>query len=51
MKLLRCKLCSGEVEIIGGEHSVNKKIRCTECQYSNQTESKEPEIFYIKKKV
>ncbi|CAB4196984.1 hypothetical protein UFOVP1290_504 [uncultured Caudovirales phage] len=51
MKLLKCKLCSGEVDIIGTEHSVNKKIKCTKCGYSNTESNKvEPEILIIRRK-
>lgn len=52
MKLLKCKLCSGEVDIVGTEHSVNKKIKCTKCGYSNIDSNKiEPEIVIIRRKL
>lgn len=53
MKLLKCKLCSGEVEIISQERGINKKIKCTKCGYSNMPElkqRKEPEVVVIKKR-
>ena len=51
MKLLKCKLCKGEVEIVGSEHSINKKIKCTQCGFNNlDLDKKEPEIFIIRKK-
>jgi hypothetical protein len=52
MKLLRCKLCRGEVDIIGGEHSVIKKVKCTQCGYSNEGDSNRtmPEVVIIKKR-
>jgi hypothetical protein len=50
MKLLKCKLCSGEVDIIGNERSINKKIKCRKCGFSNEIESKFPEVFVIRKR-
>ena len=49
MKLLRCKLCRGEMEIIGNEHAVNKKVRCLNCGFTNAEEpKKEPEVMVIR---
>lgn len=50
MKLLKCKLCYGEVDIIGNFRAVVKKIKCRQCQYSNITEKPAPEVVIIKKK-
>ena len=50
MKLLKCKLCGGEVNIIGGENSINKKIKCSDCGFSNETVSNSPEIVVIRKR-
>lgn len=52
MKLLKCKLCSGEVEIVGNERSVNKKIKCLKCGYTNANDQKrkEPEVVFIKRR-
>jgi uncharacterized Zn finger protein len=52
MKLLRCKLCSGELDIVSGEHAVNKKVRCRECGFSNADapEKKLPEVLVIRKR-
>lgn len=52
MKLLRCKLCHGEVDIIGNNRAVNKIIKCRKCQYTNvqDKEKNTPEIFIIRKK-
>lgn len=50
MKLLKCKLCKNEVDIIGGERSVNKKIKCKKCGFSNIEEKKEPEVMIIRKR-
>ena len=50
MKLLKCKLCSGEVEIIAGERSINKKIKCTNCGFTNETVTHSPEIVVIRKR-
>jgi hypothetical protein len=50
MKLLKCKLCSGEVDIIGNEKAINKKIKCKKCGFSNENESKFPEVVIIRKR-
>lgn len=50
MKLLRCKVCSGEVDIVGNEHAVNKKIKCTKCGFNNLEEKKKEPIVIIKKR-
>lgn len=50
MKLLRCKICYSEVDIVDNEFSVVKKTKCRKCNYSNETE-KGPEVFVIRKKV
>lgn len=52
MKLLRCKLCSGEMDIIGGERSINKKVKCRQCGYNNEQERtrKMPEVVIIRKR-
>lgn len=46
MKLLRCKLCRGEMDIVGGERAINKKVKCRQCGYSNENENdrKGPEV-------
>jgi len=55
MKLLRCKLCKGEVDVIGNERAVQKKIKCLKCGYSNAKDTnnsvrKEPEVVIIRKR-
>lgn len=52
MKLLKCKMCNGEVDIVGGEFSVNKKIKCRKCKFSNVNDFNNisPEIVIIKKR-
>ena len=50
MKLLKCKLCGGECNIIDGETTINKIIRCSKCGYSNE-EIKVPEVFVIRKRI
>lgn len=50
MKLLKCKLCSGEVDIIGNEKAINKKIKCKKCGFTNESESKFPEVLIIRKR-
>lgn len=51
MKLLKCKLCAGEIDIIGNEKSINKKIKCQKCGFNNiELESKLPEVLIIRKR-
>ena len=52
MKLLRCKLCRGEVDVIGAERPINKKIKCTQCGYNNLAEPEKsgPEIIIVRKR-
>lgn len=50
MKLLKCKLCSGEVDIIGNYRSIEKKIKCRKCHFTNEKPKNITEIVVIKKK-
>jgi len=51
MKILKCRVCDGEVDIIGNHRSVSKKIKCKKCKFTNVEEkSKEPEVVIIRKK-
>ncbi len=51
MKLLKCKLCGGEVDIVANHRAVAKKIKCRKCNYSNLSykDKPMPEIVVIKK--
>jgi|688.fasta_scaffold2017676_2 hypothetical protein len=51
MKLLKCKLCRGEVDIINNHKGVNKIIKCRKCGYSNNRikHKKSTEVVIIKK--
>lgn len=50
MSLLKCKICRGEVSIIGNDRAINKKIKCHKCGHSNETEHKGPEVVIIRKR-
>jgi hypothetical protein len=52
MKLLKCKACDGEVEIMDNDKDFNKKIKCLDCGFNNigETVLKKPEIIVIKKR-
>jgi hypothetical protein len=52
MKLLKCKLCYGEMDIVGNERSIHKKVKCQRCGYTNlgEPDRKGPEIVIIKKR-
>jgi len=51
MKILKCALCYGEVDVVGGERSINKKIKCQKCGFSNQEEKPHPEVMVIRKRI
>jgi hypothetical protein len=34
MKLLKCKLCGEECDLIGNEHQIERKIKCYQCNYN-----------------
>lgn len=50
MKLLRCKLCHGEMDVIGNERATHKKVKCRQCGYSNETIDKLPEVVVLRKR-
>lgn len=49
MILLRCKLCMGEIDIIGNEKLINKKVKCRRCGFNSEPEQKSPEIIILRK--
>lgn len=51
MKILRCKFCKGELDIISNNKFSNIKVKCKKCGFTNFKEIKEPEIFTIRRKV
>lgn len=50
MKLLKCLLCEGELDIVGNFKSSHKKVKCKKCGYTNVDKTKDPEIYVIRKK-
>lgn len=54
MKIFKCKICSGEIDIMDIEsHTTDKVVKCRRCGFTNsgnKPEVKEPEIFIIRKK-
>jgi hypothetical protein len=50
MKLLKCALCEGEVDIIGNEHSITPKTKCRKCGLGPTEEVKGPEIIIMRKR-
>ncbi len=50
MKLLKCKICLGEVDIIGNDRSICKKVKCRKCGFTNEAEQKGPEVVIIRKR-
>lgn len=53
MKLLKCKNCRGEVDIVNNERAINKKIKCRQCGFTNvgELEQNGPEVIIIRKRV
>lgn len=52
MKLLKCPACSGEMEIIDNERTINKKAKCLVCGFNNIGEAfpKKTEVIVIKRR-
>jgi len=51
MKILKCKICLGEVDIIGNERGITKKFKCRKCGFANDNEThKGPEVVIIRKR-
>jgi hypothetical protein len=53
MKILKCIICKGEVELVSEDRSTNKKVRCSKCGFTNCTTTtnvKEPEILVIRRR-
>jgi len=50
MKLLRCKICSGEVDVLNNDRSVNRKVKCRKCNHTTEHEHKGPEVVIIRKR-
>lgn len=52
MKLLKCKLCMGEVDIVDGDRSINRATKCRKCGHTNgpAPKNKEPEVVVIRKR-
>lgn len=52
MKLLKCVLCGGELDIISNKDDFGKKVRCIKCGFTNASETKPPpEVFVIRRKI
>lgn len=51
MILLKCKLCLGEVDIIGNERGINKKTKCQKCGHTNgEPVQKGPEVIVMRRR-
>ena len=53
MKILRCLICDGEIDLVDNDRSVNKKVRCRKCGFCNSaTEEvkKETEVIVIRRR-
>jgi DNA replicative helicase MCM subunit Mcm2 (Cdc46/Mcm family) len=49
MKLLKCKLCNGEVDVVNNDRSVNRKVKCRKCGSGTEQE-KGPEVMVIRRR-
>lgn len=51
MILLKCKICMGEIDIIGNERGINKKAKCQKCGYTNaEPIQKGPEVIVMRRR-
>lgn len=54
MKILACNLCGGELDIIGNDKAITKKVKCLKCGFTNANnvdyKKIEPEIVIIRKR-
>ena len=50
MKLLKCKVCLSEVDLVQNERSTFKKIKCVKC-HGSEPENKDPEIIIRRKRI
>lgn len=51
MKLLKCIICMGEVDFVGPERAINRKVKCKKCGFTNEVqENKGPEVVVIRKR-
>jgi hypothetical protein len=49
MKILKCKLCRGEVDITNSNGSI-KHTKCKKCGCSTEEQQKGPEVVIIRKR-
>lgn len=53
MKLLKCKLCNGETDLVGNERSVERKVKCQKCGFTNanvEKMSSGPEVIVMNRR-
>jgi hypothetical protein len=51
MKLLACVMCDGELDIVSSDRSVNKKVKCKSCGFTNSDNiSKGPEVIIVRRR-
>lgn len=51
MKLLKCLMCNGEIDIVGAERAVSKKTKCRKCGFTNHEEKVAPEVIIRRRPV
>jgi hypothetical protein len=49
MKFLQCMFCRGELEILQ-DKGIHKKVKCSSCGFTNNSEVKEPEVVIIRRR-
>jgi len=54
MKLLKCRVCDGEMELNSDERGVVRHARCLKCGYCGECagskEKREPEVVVIRRR-
>lgn len=53
MKLLKCKICLGEVDLVGNERSIERKVKCHKCGFTNvnvEKVSSSPEVIVMNRR-
>jgi hypothetical protein len=50
MKFLKCKICMGELDIVGNDRSVDRKVKCRKCGFTNEAENSGPEVIVFRKR-
>ncbi len=51
MKLLKCKICAGEVDLIGNDRTIERKVKCQKCGFTNANDKPQgPEVIIMSRR-